>query len=203
MPHLELLVEELSMEEALKILLPRIVGSAATHRIHVFEGKPDLLRKLPNRLRAYARFLPEDWRIVVLVDRDSQECRELKAKLDRAAATAGLATKTAAGADRCRVLNRIAIEELEAWFFGDAVALRAAFPGLPSTFEKKSAYRDPDAIRGGTFERLARLLQGKGYYPEGVPKIELAREVAKHMEPERNRSLSFAHFRDGIRALCD
>lgn len=202
MLHFEFLVEELSMEAALKSLLPRILGLSMSFRIHVFEGKPDLLRKLPDRLRGYSRFLPNEWRIVVLVDRDGESCERLKERLEQAALNAGLPTKTAAGADRCRVLNRIAVEELEAWFLGDAAALRAAFPKLPRAFETKKPYREPDAVRGGTFERLERLLQSKGYYLEGVPKIELAGLVARHMEPERNRSPSFGTFRDGLRAVC-
>lgn len=49
-----------------------------------------------------------------------------------------------------QVLNRLAIEELEAWFFGDVAALHSAYPRVPSTLGRRSRYRDPDAIRGGT-----------------------------------------------------
>lgn len=201
MPHLELLVEEISSEEALKLLLPRIVGSEISFRIHAFEGKPDLLRKLPDRLRGYARFLPDDWRIVVLVDRDRENCESLKDKLEKVANEAGLRTKSRTGAKHCQILNRIAVEELEAWFFGDPDALRAAYPRLPPTFEHKTPYRRSDFIRGGTSEALERLLKRKGYHPEGVPKIELARRVAQYMDPERNRSPSFQIFRDGLLEL--
>lgn len=202
MPHLELMVEELSAEETLRALLPQIVGDGVSHRIHVFEGKSDLLRKLPARMRGYGRFLPEDWRIVVLIDRDLEDCEVLKSRLESMARAAGLATKSLAGAEHCQVLNRIAVEELEAWYFGDPQALRRSFPRLPASFEHKAAYRYPDAVRGGTFEALKRLLQSKGYYPEGVPKIELARRVAESMEPDRNQSPSFRTFRDGLRAIC-
>lgn len=202
MGHLEVLVEELSAEQALERLLPRVLRSNATYRIHVFEGKQDLLRKLPNRLRGYAKFMLPEWRIVVLVDRDREDCRDLKAALEAIAADAGLRTKTRDGVNRCQVLNRIAVEELEAWFFGDPDALRAVFPKLPATLEKKARYRNPDEIHGGTFEALERLLKGKGYYPEGVPKIELSRRVAEQMDPERNRSTSFCVFRDGVREIC-
>lgn len=199
--HLELLVEEESAEKVLEVLVPRIVGTEVSHRIHAFNGKPDLLRKLPQRLAGYARFLPDDHRIVVLVDRDQQECEQLKAHLESIAHSCGLRTKTSHGAPRCHVLNRVAVEELEAWFFGDVDALRAEFPKLSPYLAAQSKYRDPDAIRGGTFEALERLLRQKGYYREGVPKIQLARRVSRHMDPALNRSRSFVVFCEGLRAL--
>ncbi|MGD0827532.1 MAG: DUF4276 family protein [Desulfobaccales bacterium] len=55
-----------------------------------------------------------------------------------------------------QVLNRIAIEELESWFFGDGIALKTAYPGIPETLDKKSKYRNPDAIER-TWEALERL----------------------------------------------
>jgi hypothetical protein len=157
--HLEVLVEEESARQALDVLLPRIVGSGVDFAIHSFKGKHDLLRKLPDRLKGYSRWEQcEDMGsigIVVLVDEDRQDCHELKAKLEKAAADAGLRTKTAAGKDeRFLVLNRIAIEELEAWFFGDCDALRAAYPGIPPTIETTRRFRDPDAVKGGTWEQL-------------------------------------------------
>lgn len=198
MPHLEILVEEPSAEAALELLLPRIVGAKVSYRIHVFEGKPDLRRKLPHRLRGYARFLPADWRIVVLVDRDQEDCRTLKDELEKVAQEAGLRTKTRSGAERCQVLNRIAVEELEAWFFGDPDALRAAYPKLSPTLERQRPFRQPDAIRGGTSEALERVLKRMGYHAEGLPKIEVSRRIAGHMDPQRNRSPSFGVFRDGL-----
>lgn len=53
MPHLEVLVEEPSAEEALRRMLPRILGNGVSFQVHGFAGKPDLRRKLPQRLRAY------------------------------------------------------------------------------------------------------------------------------------------------------
>jgi hypothetical protein len=68
--HLELLVEEPSMEAFLRALLPRMLPAGHTFEVHPFQGKDDLLGKLKARLRGYAQWLPEDWRIVVVVDRD-------------------------------------------------------------------------------------------------------------------------------------
>jgi len=200
--HLELLVEEPSAEAALQELLPKIISEAATFAIHPFQGKRDLLNKLPDHLRGYSRWLPEDWRIVILVDADNEDCRELKAQLEGAAQSAGLATKsgTLPGMP-FQVLNRLAIEELEAWFFGDVAALHTAYPRVPSTLGRRDRYKDPDAIRGGTWEALERLLQRFGYHPEGLPKITVAWNISKHMDPARNRSHSFQVFREGLQAV--
>jgi hypothetical protein len=63
------------------------------------------------------------------------------------------------------------------------------------------AYRDPDSIAGGTWEALERVLKSAGYFRTGLRKIELARSVAKHMDPQRNRSRSFRAFVDAINRL--
>lgn len=199
--HLEVLVEERSMEESLRILLPRLLGGNISFQVYPSNGKQDLLDNLANRLRGYQKWLPENWRIAVVVDRDDDDCVDLKGKLETIAREAHLSTKTHAIGDRWQVVNRLAIEELEAWFFGDMDAVRAAFPRVPETTEKKAAYRDPDAIRGGTWEALERVLQRSGYFKGGYRKLEAARDITQHMDPSRNRSLSFRVFCDTILAL--
>lgn len=200
--HLEFLVEEPSAEAALLEFLPRLVAPSVTFQIHAHQGKKDLLDSLPGKLKGYRRWLPADHRVVVLIDLDRDDCRKLKARLDKLAQEAKLTPRSSAGQGvKPQVLNRIAIEELEAWFFGDVEALRAAYPRVPSTLSAKSAFRDPDRIRGGTWERLEQVLQRAGYFKAGLAKIAAAREIAKHMQPDRNRSKSFCVFRDGIRAL--
>ena len=201
--HLVVLVEDESTEKALERVIPRILPACPRPAIHPFQGKHDLLRKLPARLRAYARWLPADWRIVVLIDEDRQNCHQLKAQLEQAARQAGLTTRSSAGeGQQCQVLTRIAIEELEAWFFGDLAALRAAYPRVPATLDRNQRYRDPDAIAGGTWEALERVLQRARYFDGGMPKIEVAKEVSKHMDPAVNRSHSFQVFRQGLLELA-
>lgn len=201
--HLEALVEDMSAEKALQHILPRILPEDATCAIHAFQGKHDLLRKLPARLRSYARWLTPDMRVLVLVDEDRQDCHTLKATLDQAAKQAGLRTHSSAVRScQFQVLNRIAVEELEAWFFGDIAALRAAYPRVPATLDRNQRYRDPDAIAGGTWEALERVLQQAHYFAGGMPKIEVAREVTKHMDPAVNHSHSFQVFRQGLLELA-
>ncbi len=135
----------------------------------------------------------------MLVDEDRQDCLELKARLEKAADDAGLVTKTrASGGAGFQVLNRISIEELEAWFFGDVEALHGAYPKIPLSLATRSKYHNPDAIQGGTWEELEKELQRKGYFHGGLAKIEAAKAISAHMDPARNRSKSFQVFRDGL-----
>lgn len=201
--HVEVLVEEMSAEVTLRALLPELLGPDVSFEIRTFQGKRDLLAKLPIRLRAYASWVDTaDTRIVVLVDEDREDCVALKQTLERHAAEAGLVTKTmAAAGEPFVVLNRIAVEELEAWFFGDCDAIRAAYPRVPKNLEQRSAYRHPDAIAGGTAERLARVLNDAGYHRGGLAKVSAASDIVRHMDPARNSSPSFRRFVDGIREL--
>lgn len=195
--HIEFLVEEQSAEAALEYILQSLLDDD-TYRIISFQGKRDLLKKLPQRMKGYKS---QDCYVVVLVDSDGQDCEELKDQLEQAASQAGLLTKTAAaGANKqVRVLNRIVIQELEAWFFGDVEAIRAAYPRVPDITNKKK-YRVPDAIQQ-TWEKLEEILQQAGYHKSGLRKIEAATQIAKHMQPNRNCSQSFQAFRDGLQFL--
>ena len=200
--HIEFLVEEQSAEAALRNLVPKILGPDVEFRVIRFQCKQDLLSNLPGRLKGYSKWIPADWRIVVLVDEDRQDCLELKAKLERAAKDAGLATRTTAkGGSLFQVLNRISIEELEAWFFGDVEAIHQAYPRISSSLGAKAKFRDPDAIEGGTWEALERELQRKGYFHGGLAKIEAAKAISAHMDPDQNRSKSFQVFRDGLQEM--
>jgi len=198
-------VEEPSAKEALDALLPKLIGPRQLDtRVIEHGGKASLLNNLPNRLRGYAAMPAEHVRVMVLVDRDREECHTLKARLEEAARDAGMPTKTHPTASgHFRVVNRIVIEELEAWFIGDIEALRTAFPRLPASLGQRAPFRNPDAVPGGTWEALHRALQRSGYYvaSDRLPKIELARLVAKQMRPERNRSASFRTFVHGLDAL--
>ena len=194
--HLEILVEEPSMEAFLRGLLPRLLPEGRSFEIHAFQGKDDLLRKLAPRLRGYAHWLPADWRILVVVDRDDDDCRALKARLDGIASDCWLRTDRA-GAD-WQLVNRIAIEELEAWYFGDWAAVRAGYPRVSPRIPGQQAYRDPDAIAGGTWQAFERILQRYGYFSAGLPKVEVARTIANHMTPDLNQSRSFQSFLSAV-----
>ena len=195
--HIELLVEELSMEAALRILLPRILGDVS-FEVYPHQCKEDLLTKLPARLRGYRSWLPQGWRIVVVIDRDDEDCDALKERMEQMAVDAHLVTRSTAGGAAYSVVNRLAIEELEAWYFGDWQAVRVAYPKVPATIPLMAPYRDPDAIRGGTWEAFERVLKRAGYFQSGLRKIEAARAVAEHMRVHDNTSRSFRVFLDAL-----
>ena len=199
--HIEFLLEERSAEEALKCILPKILSGNVGYGLHVFGGKDNLLKELPKRLKGYRRWIPDDWRIIVLIDEDRKDCLQMKEKLEKAAREAGLRTKSSTTSEgNFQVVNRLAVEELEAWFFGDIEALHTAYPRIPKTLQYKRKYRNPDAIQGGTYEALERLLIQQNYFRERIPKPTVAQNIAQHMEPDRNRSKSFQVFVEGLKA---
>lgn len=188
--HVEVLVEEQSMEVALRGLLPRVLHNT-TFQIYAHQCKEDLLRELPGRLRGYSHFIPEDWRILVIVDRDDDDCAQLKARLEQIAFDAGLPTRSTARGAAWLVVNRIAIEELEAWYFGDWMAVKEVYPKVSATVPSQAKYRDSDRILGGTWEAFERLCQKAGYFKGGLRKIEAATMIAPRLDPARNTSHSF------------
>ncbi len=202
--HIEFLVEEWSSKEVLNNLLPKIFDSSISYQIHAFQGKRDLMKKLPNRLRGYKRAykarLGNDYKIVVLIDEDRVDCKKLKERLENISSDAGLISKSKADLNEpFQILNRIAIEELEAWFFGDIEAIVTAYPKVNKNIANQKKYRNPDDIGGGTAEALKKLLQDKDYY-QG--KIQTAREISRYMNPKNNRSKSFQVFYFKIAQTC-
>ena len=185
------------METFLRVFLPRLLPRNCKHEFRVFRGKRDLLRNLKKRLLGYRRWLPPNYRIVVMIDQDNNDCQKLKKQLDSMATESGLRVRSQP--DACwQVVNRIVIEELEAWYFGDWEAVCCAYPRVSKNIPKRANYRDPDAISGGTWEAFERVLKKSGYFKTGLQKIEAAEAIAKYMDPARNKSYSFAKFRDAI-----
>ncbi|GGW90002.1 DUF4276 family protein [Streptomyces lomondensis] len=202
--QLEVLVEEESASEALKSVLAKITeGKRVKVGIRQFRGKPDLLKKLPDRLSGYAasRRRGEDVRVVVLVDRDTDDCVLLKRQLDKATADAGLVSRSRRdGSGTFHVLNRIAIRELEAWYFGDWAAVLAGFPKAPRTAPR--AYRgNPDTPSGKCSDAFEAALRAEGIRISSKP--EWGRRIGPHLNVDENRSPSFVAFVTGVREILD
>ena len=191
--HLLFLVEESSMKHFLEGVLPRIV-SPNTFRVIAFNGKHDLLKKLQDRLSGLKRSMLPGQRMFVLVDRDSQDCHELKQQLERIATDARLITRTADDRD-WQLVNRIVVEELEAWYFGDWEAVRSAYARAPKGVSRRAQYRNPDAVHrpSGAFERVM-----SSEFPYGLRKVEASRQISRHFDPTRSRSQSFRVFYDAV-----
>ena len=200
--HLELIVEEPSMEAFLSAMLPRLLPHDRTFVVHPFQGKSDLIAKLESRLRGYAAWLPDDYRIVIVVDRDDDDCRVLKRQLEAIARRAGLCTRTHSGRAPWQIVIRIAIEELEAWYFGDWAAVCSAYRRASANVPHRRKFRDSDAIAGGTWEAFERVMQVYGYFKGGLLKIEAARTIGAHINPARSTSHSFRAFTAAISDAC-
>ena len=199
MRQIEFLVEEPSAKEALKNLVPKILVGIPFN-IRAFQGKEDLIKNLLAHLKAYKNYIDENCYIVIVIDKDIEDCNVLKDKLEKITQEAGFVSRSKAKEGKYQVINRIAIEELEAWCFGDVVAINAAYKKISLNIANQEKYREPDAITGGTAEALERLLKDKKYCTR-MRKIEVARNISVHMDPERNTSKSFQVFRDALKDL--
>lgn len=182
MTHLVFLVEERSVGPVIDAVLPTIVAPGVTFQVVTHQGKQDLEKSIPRKLRA--------WRtpgtsFVVVRDKDSADCVALKARLSILCREAG----------RPDTLVRIVCTELESWFLGDLAALEGAFrrTGLAARAGEKK-FRDPDALANAA-EELRKIV------PE-YQKLSGARAVAPHLRVEANRSRSFRVFVDGVRRVA-
>ncbi|WP_232319719.1 DUF4276 family protein [Prosthecochloris sp. HL-130-GSB] len=93
---IELILEEPSAEAAMRLIMPKILAGRAEVNYINMRNKSRLLQELPARLRGYKEQIRSgaDIRIVVLIDRDSDDCEALKSRLEQMAYEAGLATRS-------------------------------------------------------------------------------------------------------------
>ena len=184
------LLEEKSMEVFLQAVIKLFLPVGTHVEYASFNGKPALMKKLVARLRGLSKSRPSDTRYFIIVDRDHQDCKQLKSELEKLVSQSGLTTRAHHKPD-WQAVTRIAIEELEAWYFGDWQAVRALYPKLPNDIPHKSKFRNPDAVQGGTWEALERLLIKNRCISGPLNKPELARLVGQNFKPSRCTSTSF------------
>lgn len=190
--YADFFVEEPSMEAFLNAWLPRRLAGTG-YRIIAFQGKKDLLRKLENRLRGYRRWIPEDYRLVVIVDRDSDDCSELFRRIEAIYDSVNLKSRSTYPAE-WQVATCIAIEELEAWYFGDWSAVRTVYHRVSPNIPAQSRYRNPDSITGGTWEAFEHVMKRGKYFAGGLQKTQAAHNIGTHIDATRSSSPSFKHF---------
>lgn len=201
--RVDFLVEEPSAKAALEHLLPRLLPAGCTYRVRAFEGWQDLLGDLKAVLQGYHRRIVRegeaDLRVVVLLDGDGI-CARCKASLEEKAAEVGLLTKTSAGPGQpFHVLNRVAVQELEAWWLGDRDAIMAAYPDVkPHHF--KGQDRNSDQPLKPNDALWSVLKQGR-YFLSGKRKTQWATDISQQIDPARSDSASFRYFCKGLAAL--
>jgi hypothetical protein len=211
--HLEVLVEDSSGARLVEMLLPQVIGAHGqphTWRVHPYQGigripkglhagagsaKRTLLDRLPAILRAHGK-TPGIDAVVVVLDSDRRDCKELLAELHAMLASCDPAPRT---------LFRLAIEEMEAWLLGDRPAVLQAYPRAR---KEVLARYEPDSICG-TWELLAdavfpggsAAIKKAGWPLPGQAKHEWVEQIGSRLDIERNTSPSFNKFRDGIRRM--
>lgn len=176
------LLEEPSMDNVLNQILPRIIPDQISFICIPHQGKQDLAKSIPNKIRAFKKFSPKT-QFVIVHDQDSNDCKELKSEL--------LAICQQAGTENAMI--RIVCHELESWFLGDLAAVEKAYHLKPDTLSKKQdnkKYRNPDRLSTAKQE-LKHLV--KEYYA-GTH----SRAIAPHMSLTENTSQSFQVFIKGI-----
>ncbi|WP_417912899.1 DUF4276 family protein [Candidatus Electronema sp. TJ] len=216
--HFEILVEGQTELTSLSVLMGKILGEYSnphTWKIHKHRGigklpdhpeakpytkDPTLLHNLPSKLRAYGNGEHDDVVVVVLVDLDDRpDCAAFKKELTDLLHFCPKKPNT---------LFRIAIEELEAWFFGDQQAIKQVYPDARQDV-LDSYVQDSQC---GTWEKLAEAV-----YPGGIAELRKhgrrskqllkqkqswAKEIPPRLDIENNLSPSFQCFRDGIRKMA-
>jgi hypothetical protein len=171
------------MQALLEGLLPNIIPQHVQYLLVPHEGKQDLLKSIPHKLRGWRE---PGVRFVIVCDQDSSDCRQLKADLMKLCMEAGHAHS----------LVRIACQELEAWLFGDLAAVERAM-GLSGLVAKQNQrrYRNPDQIVSPS-KQLAKLI-------DGYQKVRGARAIGPLLEPGGNRSPSFQAFVRGVHRVVN
>ncbi|MER0440873.1 DUF4276 family protein [Emticicia sp. W12TSBA100-4] len=186
--RIEFLLEEPSMENVLNEILPKILPKGFILNSNCFlrphQGKSDLRKSIPNKVRAFSHS-PEEVKIVILHDQDSNDCKELKRQIEDLCLQNG----------HCPVLIRIVCRELESWYLGDMDAIQQIYPRFKANNYKRVAkFRNPDICNAS--DELKKIIPDfqKGY---------ASREISKHLNIEENQSESFKQFRDGIRKFLN
>lgn len=168
-----LLTEEPSMARLLEIIIPKLwPGSVQGWHWIVLphEGRTDLERSIPKRMRAWNYGSPH---FVILRDNHGGDCFAIKEKLY------GLASRS-----NKPFQVRIVCQELEGWLLGDLAAIKCAYPR--AAVRNKAIYRDPDRLNNASQE-LGRLIKVN-------KKIDRAEKIGTHFDLSRNKSHSFKVF---------
>ena len=165
--------------------MPRVLPAEITFRTIPHNGKSDLQKSLPRKLRAWRN---PNARFVVLHDKDSNDCHHLKQALRDICVKARPDLKP---------LIRIACHELEAWYMGDFDALAATFPGFNADqVRNRARYRDVDSLANAA-EELSKLVPT-------YQKVSGSRALGKTLSiGGGNTSHSFRIFMQGLTRLID
>ena len=176
-----ILVEEYSMKVLLEGLLPRILPDGHTLDFNVFillhEGKPDLLNSVKSKA---AGLTQHGNRMMVLVDQDQDDCQQLKRSVLSDIEELG---------DLKNGLVRIVCRTLEAFYLGQ-----------PKAIEKVCRMRKRLKLNKNrqSFDEVEYPVEKLRSVIGNFNKVDLARDLAPHLDITQNTSPSFRHLVTGI-----
>lgn len=183
MKHLVFMTEEASMEICLNNIIPKIIPPNITFKVIPHEGKQDLEKSIPRKLRAWNNCEDIEYKFIIVRDKDGGDCINIKNNLIELCSTAG----------RSDSLVRIACNELESWFLGDLIAIEKGMGIRTIVKGHKKKFRDPDRLTNAC-EELKKLC---GNYP----KIQGAKKISPNLDLENNLSHSFNVFVSGVERI--
>lgn len=214
--HFEILVEDRSGARALEILLPKLVSTEDSFRIHAYKGigripknmrdtknasKRILLENLPKLLKGYGKTFQAyptstPASVVVVCDLDDEPFSTFLQQLNKVLSRC----HPAPTARFC-----IAIEEGEAWLLGDTPAIKTAYPsaddGVLSGYVNDSICGTWEVLADAVYPGGTTALSEKGFVSIGAEKFAWADRITPNMDIEANLSPSFSFFRNTIRTL--
>ncbi|MDM8560670.1 DUF4276 family protein [Candidatus Parabeggiatoa sp. HSG14] len=187
------LVEDYSMRKFLEGVLPRLGFEEHLFEIKHHRGKEDLISHLDNTIPTLSKRAQQ---IIVIIDRDKQDCIALKNKIKEKMVRCS-----------CEYKVRIACYELEAWFLGDMEAIAKCSPRFKAnSFQGKKKYRDVDNIEkpSSVIEQIVPDWKNRH-----VSKPKFAEEIAYVVSLEKqnvekaNRSHSFHILLETLRSFMN
>ena len=211
--HFEVLVEDRSGEKSLGTIIPKILTSHDTFRIHSYKGigripkglrnpkdasKRILLDNLPKLLRGYGKTFGQGrngMQITVLLvcDLDDRSLTDFTRDLEQVLASC----HPKPNARFC-----FAIEEGEAWLLGDLAAVKRAYPSADDDvlefYVNDTVCGTWELLADAVYEGGAKSLRKKGWQAIGLEKFRWAEKIAPHLNVEANKSPSFQAFRKAI-----
>ena len=211
--HFEILVEDQSGKKALEVIIPKIIGDNHTFKVIAYKGigripiglkngvdasKRILLDNLPKLLNGYGK----SWRnfpfaVFVVCDLDDKCLKTFRQELISIL-------------DNCETKPEtrfcIAIEEGEAWFLGDIVAVKSAYPSTKDSvlnnYENDSICGTWETLADAVYSGGASALKAKGWQTVGIEKSAWAKKIAPNMDVNNNKSPSFGYFRTKLLELA-
>lgn len=213
--HFEILVEDISGKTALDILVPKIVDNKHTFRVHFYKGigripknlrstsdpqRRIFLDQLPRLIRGYGKTFAGygDYSAILVVVCD----------LDRRCLSAfrrELLDLVNECYPRPETYFCIAIEEGEAWYLGDLIAVKKAYPQAKDiilrSYINDSICNTWEMLADALFSGGAQKLSQLGYQAVGQEKITWAKRISPYMDVDNNLSPSFCYFRNKLRRL--